>query len=299
MHDNDDAPAPCWNGCTRKDRDSGELVPLRAGFGVFCGRCYRRAENALALVGPLVEHLLSLVPLGSSAPLDPTGIHGTKAEAAIPGRWKALNDANFAYTIAGRWSWYWADILGIRRPDTRGDAWLDAAGNIVGMRTSVPVNARQVASRVTAGMIHNLGEIFDTKDVEAISAFIDDLQLIDEMRFRWPTEDRPTKDTKTTCPGCLRAGGLLVYPPDYRGQDARVVCKLCDHRLDTTPITGPMRESQQFMPNEYELARLEQAKQARRSEQAEQNRRRRERRDAELMAASVRDEHEAAPEPQK
>lgn len=286
---------PCVNGCTRKD-ETGELVPLRAFAGAFCGRCYRRAEAALDLVAPMVEHLLSLVPLGSAAPLEPTGIHGSKAEAPIPGRWEALSDANLIYLGVARWAQRWAYELGMSPIRFDGEAWLDAWTRVVGLHTSNPVDGRRAAARVAGFLILNLDVIFDDTAVDVrrqrlMSKFISHLQLIDQARYRWPTEDRPMKDAKTVCPGCLRAGGIVVYPPDYKGQDARVVCALCGHRLDTTPIAGPLRFGQTHMPNEYELARLDQAKAHRKQRTADERKRARSKRDGDSMAGVLVDRY--------
>jgi hypothetical protein len=279
------ANEPCHNGCTRKD-ESGELIPLRAGYGVFCGRCFRRAQNALEIVGPLVEHLLSLVPLGSAAPIEPTGIHGTKAEPPIPGRWEALSDVNFAYAIAARWCRVWAYEIGVRGPQLSASSWIDDAGRVVGLRTSQPGEGMTAARQLTVFLGLNLEAIFDTGDAQLISAFLDDLHLIGEMRYRWPMEDRPVADKQTTCPACERAGGIVAYPPSQHGQDQRVECTLCGHRLDTTPVAGPLRSGQSFMPNEYEMARLEQTRQRRKAHAAAQRKIDRARRDQARLARS-------------
>lgn len=276
---------PCFNGCTRKD-ETGAVVPLRATYGAFCGRCYRRAEMALELAGPLVEHLLSLVPLGSAAPLDPTGIHGSKSEAPIPGRWEALSDAQHVYYIVAMWSTTWARRLGYTPRLPIGSPWLDERGNVVGFKTSDPGQARREIEWLASIVRRDLEQIFDECAPDEIHEFLEWLAIIDALRYRWPTEDRPTQDKTTTCPACRRAGGIVVYAPDYRGQDQRVVCTLCGHHLDTTPIAGPLRSGQTFMPNEYELARLDEARSRRKAHAAAERKRARAQRDAERMAAA-------------
>jgi hypothetical protein len=227
--------APCRTGCTVKDLDSGESVPVpTAGSSRYCDPCESRARTALASAGELVGHLIGLhgVRIPARKPAD--GSHPTKAPSApLPFNVQVVDDADTVYASLVHQALVWSRLLGRPAAIAARYAWRDATGHTAGLRSDLGPDAAS----------HAVGQLAEWLDLHldlalrsthedadgAMASLLSDLARVVRIGLRWPTTDRPTFSRKAVCPN--DGARLRIAPPADHLTDRLITCTECGLHL--------------------------------------------------------------------
>ncbi|HRN29774.1 MAG TPA: hypothetical protein PK890_08755, partial [Terrimesophilobacter sp.] len=102
----------------------------------------------------------------------------------------------------------------------------DLTGAIKGLPADVePATARLQVSAMAAWLRNNLDRICGLEG-DDIDFFHDEWKDIPRLAAKWPTKPRPHY-SNMPCPDDDCKGRIAVHPPEYVGDDQRIVCEGC------------------------------------------------------------------------
>lgn len=223
---NDEVEMPCVRGCTfPAPVDGEEPKPRPAKHGNYCNRCYFNTDKALAMIGELVEHILSMVETKNRAN---DGSQKTKGAPPLPLNVEAFNDANETYSRLVYWARMLAEILNLPSPTPARRAWADITGSIRGLPPDIePATARMQAQAMATWLRNNLERICRLTG-DDIDFFHDEWSDIYRLSAKWPSKAKP-RYSPMPCPVSDCGARLAVYPPDEFGDDETIVCDTGHH----------------------------------------------------------------------
>ncbi|UFU14613.1 hypothetical protein LQK89_02625 [Curtobacterium sp. C1] len=214
------APVLAFDGATRRGTD--EVLP--AEHGRFSTPFWSRCRARLTIVPDLVEHVLSLSTVHGGGAGDRVQ---TSRDAPLPFNETAYDDANTLYVLVAYWAAAFSKALETDdKPRVTG--WVNDRGRVVGLAADVtPETAREVTGRVADWLLLHLEGILNT-DPRRVVAFAHDLELVQQLRSRWPAEERPVL-TDLPCP--IDRGWIVMHPPRVAGGARRYECESCGHLM--------------------------------------------------------------------
>jgi hypothetical protein len=217
---------PCTRGCTFKPSAEGEMPkPRPAKHGNYCNSCYYNTDKALAQLGTLVEHILSMV--GQKGGVDDEA-QKLKGQPPLPFNLEAFNDANEMYSRLVYWAGILAGILEIRPPAPALHSWSDLTGSIRGLPAGVkPGTARLQVQAIAEWLRGRLNQICSLAG-DDIDFFHDDWKDVYRLAAKWPTRAKP-RYSDMPCPVSDCGARLAVYPPSEPGEDETIVCNIGHH----------------------------------------------------------------------
>lgn len=120
---------PCINGCLRKGtEDTDHPEPLVAKRGMFCLRCFGKAERALRAVPDLVEHVVSNLPGAITKVSDDVRVSGSSERSLGAFSEQAWVDADAIYSALAVHSAHWAKAMAVSPPAPARRSWRDEHG---------------------------------------------------------------------------------------------------------------------------------------------------------------------------
>lgn len=217
---------PCARGCTYKPMIDGEAPkPRPTKHGNYCNRCYYNTDNALAQLGSLVEHIISMV--GQKGGRDDES-QKLKGQPPLPFNVEAFNDANEMYSRLIYWGRILAGILNIPAPAPAEHAWADMTGSIRGLPADVaPGTARLQVQAVAEWLRARLDDICGIEG-DDIDFFHDEWKDVYRLAAKWPMRAKP-RYSDMPCPISDCGARLAVFPPNELGDDEKIVCDTGHH----------------------------------------------------------------------
>lgn len=226
MSDSLEIVLPCVRGCTYKPTiEDEEPKPRPAKHGLYCNRCYHNTNNALGQLGPLVEHILSMV--GSKGGND-SEVQHLKGQPPLPFNVEAFNDANEMYSRLVYWGQLLAGVLGVPAPDPAERSWSDMTGSIRGLPNDVDPSTARFQVQAMAVWLQSQLENICGVGGDDIDFFHDDFKDVFRLAAKWPMRAKP-RFSDMPCPMSACGARLVVYPPDEVGDEETIVCEMGHH----------------------------------------------------------------------
>lgn len=219
-----DTEKPCVRGCTYKPAIEGEEPkPRPAKHGNYCNRCYHATDEALAQLGSLVEHILSMVNQKGGRDDEAQKLKG---QPPLPFNVEAFNDANEMYSRLVYWARIFAGILHVPAPAPAEHSWADLTGSIRGLPHDVAPGTARLQVQAIAEWLRNRLEEICALEGDDIDFFHDDWTEVYRLAAKWPMRAKPHY-SKMPCPNDDCKGRIAVFPPEEFGEDQRIVCEAC------------------------------------------------------------------------
>lgn len=220
---------PCIRGCTYPTMVEGETPkPRPAQHGHYCNRCYHPAHDALTIAGPVIEHLITLIPNPTG---NDDGSRPTKGNPPLPFNSDAFDDANETYQQLVYFAALWATRLNRPAPTPAGKAWRDHGNRVVGLPYDITPSAARYTIAVMAKWLDiHLDDILALPCRDDIEYFITKMLDIRRIDARWPRREQP-KVADVGCPDDDCRGRILIYPPEHAGDDQRILCVTCRRHI--------------------------------------------------------------------
>lgn len=262
MTDTTIAPAlPCINGCIRKGtEDTAGPEPLVAKRGMFCLRCFGKAERALRAVPDLVEHVVSNFPGTITKVSDDVRVSGTSERSLGAFSEQAWVDADAIYSALAVYSAHWATAMAISPPAPARRSWRDEHGYVLGLPASIsPADARQTAGVMSDWLLMHLPQIF-TFDQASVNEFIEALAPIGSIAARWPMVERPRTSPMPHVQLSICNGQIKVWPEGLPGTEVYAVCEKCGYQFELDEYEEAVHA---YLVDQQETKRARQAAAAR------------------------------------
>jgi hypothetical protein len=221
---------PCVRGCQKqKATDDQPALFMGALHGHYCDRCYWRTHRALGIAAALTEHILGQVS-GIQAKAD-DGSQKLKKHPPLPLNVEAFNDANEIYSRLVYWTAVFATRLNQAPPAPAARAWRTEGNRVVGLPNDVaPAAARNAVRLMATWLEQRLDAICALPGTDDVDYFHDELKDIYRTNARWPQEDQP-RFAKEQCPDESCKGRIAIYPPQFAGDDQRIICEKCNRLI--------------------------------------------------------------------
>jgi len=221
---------PCVRGCIKTPAtDDQPALIMGALHGHYCDRCYWRTHRALGIAPGLTEHVLSLVSGIQSKQNDES--QKLKKHPPLPMNVEAFNDANEIYSRLVYWTAVFATRLNVAPPAPAARAWRTEGNRVVGLPTDVsPVAARNAVRLMANWIEQRLDNICDLTGTDDVDYFHDEMKDFYRTNARWPQEDQP-RYSPAHCPDIECKGKIAIYPPQFAGDDQKIVCEKCHRHI--------------------------------------------------------------------
>jgi len=210
---------------TAADVDPATGETRDATHGHFSDQFHSRAKKALRDVGPLTEHIVSLLA-HKGRPEEGT-VRSKRVDAPMPLNEGAFNDCNELYSRLVYWSVTWAARLGRQAPGPAVRAWRTRRGTVVGLPVdTTPADARYIVSVTAKWLELHLDEILWQEPTDDVLYFGTELNEIHQAAARWPRKLQARYADLACGGGC--GGRIALYPVDDAGGEASIVCEKCN-----------------------------------------------------------------------